>query len=157
MKYKFEKCKSCLEIKQDCNYSINFENRRFEDVCLECYRNFRTLNELNALDKVNDKKSSGIEMGGKKNIFIKANINSLVGLPLSFVLNITILPFFAPWFIDASFTQLAITVGFVAIPFYMASVLRQYVIDVVYEKYNIRIDPKSMFTTLYKKIKQHVP
>lgn len=104
-------------------------------------------------DDLTLKLKKGIDIGGKKNIFIKANINSLVGLPLAFVANMIFLPLFAEWFIDASIGDLLIGAGLVAIPFYMISVFRQTLIDIVYEKYDIRIDPKSLCQKIWNKIK----
>jgi hypothetical protein len=82
-------------------------------------------------------------------LFIKANFNALAGLPLSFILNLAILPHFVPYF--ASEHGALIGASLVSIPFYFASVSRQYIIDICYEKYNINIAPSYLIKRLLKK------
>ena len=86
-----------------------------------------------------------INIGGHKNIFLKSVWNATAGLPISFVLNISILPFFALWF-GSGIPHIVVGASLlVAIPFWCASVARMHIIDIVYEKYNVKIDPKSLF------------
>ena len=99
-----------------------------------------------------NKKPRKIWMGSKWNIFVKANTNAGLGFPISYFLNIGItFPLIIylheiglDWFSGALI---------LGIPFYWASVWRLYIIDYVYEKYNINISPKNLFEQLWKKLK----
>jgi hypothetical protein len=82
----------------------------------------------------------------KTNLFVKANFNALAGLPISFALNLAILPFFAPFFADPQGAYIGASL--VAIPFYLTSVFRQYIIDFTYEKYGININPSCLMKKL---------
>lgn len=90
-----------------------------------------------------------IKKHSNTNLLSKAFYSSVVGLPLSYVLNVVILPPFAPMFLDNPF----IASGLIAIPFMIASVFRMFVIDWTYERYRIDISPKTVFTKLYYKVK----
>lgn len=98
------------------------------------------------------KKQRKIWLGSKWNIFVKANTNAGLGFPISYVLNIVItFPLViylaengVDWFSGALI---------LGIPFYWASVWRMYIIDYVYEKYNININPSYLLIKLWKKIK----
>ena len=85
----------------------------------------------------------------KSSLFSKAFYSSMVGLPLSYVLNVTVLPHFAPLLLENPFLASAL----IAIPFFIASVFRMYSIDWVYEKYRIDISPANLFRKLYRRIK----
>ena len=96
-------------------------------------------------------KKRKIFMGNKWNIFIKANGNAGAGFPISYVLNVILTFPLVIWLNNYGvdwFTG-ALILG---IPFYWASVWRMYIIDYVYQRYNIDINPKSLFVKCGKKI-----
>lgn len=76
-------------------------------------------------------------MGKKIEFLIKGNINALAGLPISMLLNITILP---P-LMDYMHVNPITGVLLVSVPYYIASVMRQYIIDWFLWKYNVNVDP----------------
>lgn len=77
-----------------------------------------------------------------KNILWKAIYSSTVGLPISITLTAVMISFIYwvthtyEWYISA----LAISA-----PFFIASVIRQFLIDFAYQKYNIDISPAHLF------------
>jgi hypothetical protein len=77
-----------------------------------------------------------------ENLFVKANFNALAGLPISFLLNLAILPHFAP--ILSNQETIVLGASLVAIPFYITSVFRQYMIDLVYVKFGLNINPSDL-------------
>lgn len=85
-----------------------------------------------------------IKKHSSSNLLSKAFYSSIVGLPLSYLLNVTILPHFAPLLLEDPF----IASGLIAIPFMIASVFRMYIIDWTYEKYRIDISPKVGFNKM---------
>ncbi len=100
------------------------------------------------------KKKRRINLGTKWNIFIKANTSAGAGLPISFLLNISILPLFAPMFISDNPLQIVLASLMVSVPFYWASVARMFTIDLAYVKYQIDISPTTLFRNLYNKLKR---
>ena len=97
-------------------------------------------------------KNKKIFIGNRKNIFMKAIGNSLAGAPLSFVLNsIFAIPLVV--YLNDIGVHPTVNALVLLVPFFWASVLRQYVIDYTYQKYNIQIDPKHLFTKLWHKLK----
>lgn len=84
-----------------------------------------------------------------ENLFVKANLSALAGLPISFMVNIAILPLFSDWFANPETVYLGASL--VAIPFYITSVSRLYIIDKVYEKYGIDINPSRLVKRIFKK------
>ena len=72
-----------------------------------------------------------------KQIFYKATLSSSVGLPIAYMLNVTILPFFVPALQENTFVASA----FITIPFLLASIMRIFTIDFIYQKYGINIEP----------------
>jgi hypothetical protein len=84
-----------------------------------------------------------------ENLFIKANMSALAGLPISFLVNLSILPLFSDWFSNPETVYLGASL--VAIPFYITSVSRMYIIDLVYQKYGININPSVLIKRLFKK------
>lgn len=84
-----------------------------------------------------------------ENLFVKANMSALAGLPISWIVNVSVLPFFAPFF--ATSEGAIIGASLVSIPFYITSVFRMYLIDFVYAKYNVDINPTTLFKRLLKR------
>lgn len=84
-----------------------------------------------------------------ENLFVKANLSAMAGLPISFVVNVAILPLFSGWFANPETVYGASAL--ISIPFYITSVSRLYIIDKVYEKYGININPSDMIKRLFKK------
>jgi len=84
----------------------------------------------------------------KSNILSRATSSAVAGLPIAYAVNLLI---FIPlvymmegypwWFIGA--------IG--SIPFFVTSVIRMYLIDYVWFKYQVNIDPKHIISTLWKK------
>jgi len=67
----------------------------------------------------------------------KACLSALVGSPIAYGLNIGVLPTFVEIIDENVFLASAL----IAIPFCVASILRMFVIDYVYQKYHINLDP----------------
>ena len=82
-------------------------------------------------------KGERLLMGQKMQFFTKANINALAGLPISMALNVTILP---P-LMDFMHVNPYWGVLLVSVPYYIASVKRQFIIDYVLWRWKINIDP----------------
>ena len=73
-----------------------------------------------------------------RNLAIKSLVSSFIGLPISFGVNILILN----WIVNLSTQmQYAMVSLVIAIPFALTSALRLFVIDYVYDRFNIRLDP----------------
>jgi len=86
----------------------------------------------------------------KTNIFQRALSSALVGLPIAYVVNVAIfIPLVYlmadyPWWI----------IGIVgAIPFFLTSIARMWLIDYVWFKYRINIEPKHLVGKLFGKQK----
>ena len=101
------------------------------------------------------KKTKRIYIGGIKNIFYKALGNASAGLPISLTLNVFIAIPLVVYLNDIGVHPL-LNAGVLAIPFFWASAFRMTLIDYVYEKYNIQIDPKHLAINLYKSLKKHL-
>ena len=99
------------------------------------------------------KRKRKIFIGSKANMFFKANGNAAAGLPISFALNISFLPFFAKMLGSQDYAVVILAAGLISIPFYWASVARMFVIDWAYVRYQIDISPKALFSNLYKKLR----
>ena len=93
-----------------------------------------------------------IYIGGIKNIIYKSMGNACAGLPISLTLNVVIAIPMVVYLNDIGVHPL-LNAGLLAIPFFWASALRMTLIDYVYEKYNIQIDPKHLVINLWKKLK----
>ena len=78
--------------------------------------------------------------------------NACAGLPISLTLNVVIAIPMVVYLNDIGVHPL-LNAGLLAIPFFWASALRMTLIDYVYEKYNIQIDPKHLVINLWKKLK----
>ena len=72
-----------------------------------------------------------------KQLFYKAGFSSLAGLPIAYLLNISILPFFVTEIAENAMIAGAL----ICIPFVMASITRIFIIDYVYDKWHINLNP----------------
>jgi len=72
-----------------------------------------------------------------KNLALKSVVSSFLGLPISFGVNMMILG----WIVDLStqFQYAAVSI-IIAIPFAITSAVRLFIIDYVYDRFNIRLD-----------------
>ena len=70
-------------------------------------------------------------------LLIKGLFSAIVGSPIAYSLNITVLPSFSE-LIDEN---IYLASFLIIIPFIIASTVRMTVIDYVYEKYKINLDP----------------
>lgn len=95
-----------------------------------------------------------IYIGGIKNIFYKSLGNAGAGLPISLTLNVFIAIPLVVYLNDIGVHPL-INAGILAVPFFWASAFRMTLIDYVYEKHNVHIDPKSLVINLWKKLKTY--
>lgn len=81
-----------------------------------------------------------------KNIIAKGFYSSLIGVPISVLVNILMLD----WIVHVASTyNYYFSAVIVAMPFLITSAIRISVIDIIYQKYNIDLNPAS----LLKKIK----
>ena len=87
-----------------------------------------------------------------KKMFQKANSSSLIGAPMSWVLNIIITVPVAAWALSLELNYV-IVAAILWPPFYIASITRQLLIDLMYAWYDINIDPSYLIRKLIKKIK----
>jgi len=79
-----------------------------------------------------------------KSLLYKASFSASAGLPISYLLNITILPFFVTELQE----NILIAGALISIPFLMASTIRIFVIDYVYQRHGINIDPAHLLKNL---------
>jgi len=70
-------------------------------------------------------------------LLTKAFLSAMVGAPVALGLNIGVLPVFVTLIEQNVFLASVL----IAIPFILASTVRIFLIDLVYEKYNIQLDP----------------
>jgi len=70
-------------------------------------------------------------------LLTKAFLSALVGAPIAFGLNIGVLP----TFVELIEQNVFLASFLIIIPFIIASTVRMTVIDYVYEKYRINLDP----------------
>ena len=87
-----------------------------------------------------------------KKMFQKANSSSLIGAPMSWILNIIITVPVAAWALDLGLDYI-IVAAILWPPFYISSIIRQLFIDLAYAWYNINIDPSYLIRKLITKIK----
>ena len=82
----------------------------------------------------------------KTNIFQRAFSSALVGLPIAFVVNVGV---FIPlvYLMEGYPWWLIGVVG--AIPFFLTSIARMWLIDYVWFKYRINIEPKHLMKRLW--------
>ena len=83
-----------------------------------------------------------------KDLFWKAVSIAASGYPISYVLNLTILPPMLT-IVDLHANPVLNTV-FIGIPYFFASVLRIFGFDYIYNKYNIHIDPAHYIKKVLK-------
>ena len=88
-----------------------------------------------------------------KKMFQKANSSSLIGAPLSWVLNIIITVPVAAWALEQNYHAFVVA-ALLWPPFYIASITRQLLIDLVYAWYNINISPDYLIRKLIKKLRK---
>jgi len=79
-------------------------------------------------------------MTDTKSLLYKATFSASAGLPISYLLNITILPLF----ITELRENVLIAGALIAIPFLMASTIRIFVIDYIYQRHGINLDPAHL-------------
>ena len=84
----------------------------------------------------------------KNNIFQRALSSALVGLPIAYVVNVAIFIPLVYWMQEYPWWIIGI-VG--AIPFFLTSIARMWLIDYVWFKYHINIEPKHMVRKLLGK------
>jgi len=72
-----------------------------------------------------------------KSLFYKATLSASCGLPLAYVINLSVLPHITAVIESNPYLASAL----IAIPFFVASQMRIFSIDYIYEKYHINIDP----------------
>ena len=90
-----------------------------------------------------------IFIGGSVNIFTKAMGNAAAGLPISLTLNVIIaIPLVV--YLDSMGVHPLLNAMALAVPFFWASAFRMWVIDLVYEKYNVQISQTVLMKRLFK-------
>ncbi len=84
----------------------------------------------------------------KSNIFQRAFSSAVFGLPIAYVVNVFI---FIPlvYIMEAYPLWMIGVIG--AIPFFLTSILRMWLIDYIWFKYRINIEPKHLVTKLWKR------
>jgi len=87
-----------------------------------------------------------------KKMLQKANSSSLIGAPMSWILNVIITVPVAAWALDLGLNYI-IVAAILWPPFYLSSIIRQLLIDLAYAWYNINIDPSYLIRKLITKIK----
>jgi len=86
------------------------------------------------------------------NILQRATSSALAGAPISFILNIAIVIPLTLW-LTALNVDWWVIAAFIAVPFIIASIIRMFLIDYTWFRYNVNIDPKHMATKLYYNFK----
>ena len=81
----------------------------------------------------------------KNNIFQRALSSALVGLPIAYVVNVAIFIPLVYWMQEYPWWIIGI-VG--AIPFFLTSIARMWLIDYVCFKYHVNIEPKYLVRKL---------
>jgi len=84
----------------------------------------------------------------KTNIFQRALSSATVGLPISFIVNVAI---FIPLVYLLDGYPLWVIGALGAIPFFVTSIARMWIIDYVWFKYRVNIEPKHLARRLWKK------
>ena len=85
-----------------------------------------------------------------KNILYKALYSSAVGFPISMAINALLIHWIAYVATEYPWLYASIIIG---IPYFIASFTRQFLIDYVYQKWGIMIDPKVLIYRLYRYIR----
>ena len=86
----------------------------------------------------------------KKNLFIKSVGSGLVGLPLSYLLNIIVV---IPLVIILSDQPYWLLAAIIAVPFFIVSIIRMYTIDYFWFKHKINVNPLDVLEDLYERMK----
>jgi len=84
----------------------------------------------------------------KSNIFQRAFSSALFGLPIAYVINVFIFIPLVYVMRDYDWWIIGI-IG--AIPFFLTSILRMWVIDYIWFKYRINIEPKHLVMKFWKR------
>jgi len=84
----------------------------------------------------------------KNNIFQRAFTSALVGLPIAYLINVAIFIPLVYWMQDYDWWIIGI-VG--AMPFFLTSIARMWLIDYVWFRYHINIEPKYLVRKLLGK------
>ena len=87
-------------------------------------------------------------------MFVKANSSAVLGAPLSFVLNIIIAVPIVAIGLENNFPNPIIALMLLP-PFYIASVMRQFLIDLSFAYYNVDINPSTLIRKLIKKLRKN--
>jgi len=82
----------------------------------------------------------------KSNIFQRSFSSALAGLPIAYVINLFIFIPLVYWMEGYPWWVIGI-VG--AIPFFLTSILRMWLIDYAWFKYRINVEPKHLFMRLF--------
>jgi uncharacterized membrane protein len=85
-----------------------------------------------------------------KKMLYKALYSSIVGFPISMGINVVLIHWIGYVATHYPWLYASIVIG---IPYFIASFTRQFLIDYVYQKYNVMIDPKVLIEHLYKRIR----
>lgn len=88
----------------------------------------------------------------KWTMFVKANSSAVLGAPLSFVLNIIIAVPIVDIGLQNNLPSPVIALMLLP-PFYTASVIRQFLIDLAFALYNVDVNPSTLIKKLIKRIK----
>ena len=83
-----------------------------------------------------------------KNLFLKATYSAAIGFPISLGLNLVLQDYIKWSIVEYRGIIAAILIG---IPYFVASQWRQFILDYIYEKYGIRLDPKHLLREAYHK------
>lgn len=94
------------------------------------------------------KRKQKIDPTSKTNLFSKAVGSATAGLPISYILNIIALIPLVIIMGSHGYPEWSIALV-VAIPFFWASVFRMFLIDYMWVKHNINVDPKHLMKRLY--------
>jgi hypothetical protein len=86
-----------------------------------------------------------------KNMLYKAIYNAAIGFPISMVLNAFLLGWIYQVIHEYVWLLAAIFIG---IPYFIASAVRQFLIDFVYEKYDIDISPGHLLELIGRQFKK---
>ena len=84
----------------------------------------------------------------KTNILQRAISSAIVGLPISFIVNVAI---FIPLVYWLDGYPLWVIGALGAVPFFVTSIARMWIIDFVWFKFRVNIEPKHLVRRLWKK------
>jgi len=87
----------------------------------------------------------------KTNIFQRSLSSAIFGLPISYIVNVAIFIPLVYWLHDY---PLWVIGALGAIPFFVTSIARMFVIDYIWFKYRINIEPKHLVSRLWKQQKK---